>query len=1405
MKTNAIKNRGKITYDKLFKILKIKVNPKKGAWSICIKPKKLIHANEIDEIESKFKTLYSLKEVKLVIETITDETFRRSWSQILKTLYKENPGFKGFLNGSSASYQNNYVTITLPSQNSLAFLKDKNFINIFIDMMIKNYNMEVRLNLLYDNKEDENQEYIENLFIEEKQMVNDALKDCNNNKNNNSDNIIMGKYISEEKVMPIEAINSESGTVTVEGTVFFSEIKELNNGNKILSFYITDYNDSLNCKLFIKVDKNPVRITERIEEGICIRLKGNIQFDTYLNDIVLYPNSIIQIPKKIRIDTSEDKRIELHTHTNMSSMDGITPASKLIKRAKEWGHKAIAITDHGVVQAFPEAYEASKKYGIKVIYGVEGYLIDDEIPIVYNSKDYVFDDEFVVFDIETTGLSNINDNITEIGAVLIKNREVVDRYNSLINPETVIPPKIVKLTGITNEMVRGAKTAKEVLPEFLTFIGGRPLVAHNASFDMGFIKNKSAKLGYKIKNAVIDTLELSRNLLTIKKHKLNNLCEYFNINLINHHRAQDDAEATAHVFIELIKILEKKNVTNVSSINSIVRKSNGKFAESHHIIIITENQRGLYNLYKLISASHLEHFYKRPRIPRSLLEKYKEGLIIGSACQAGEIFKYIKDEAEEDYLLQKAKLYDYFEIQPLGNNQFLIDNGVLDKNKLIEINKKIISLAKRLNKPVVATGDVHFIEPTDEVYRRILMAGQGYSDADDQAPLFFRTTEEMLKEFDYLDEQTAKEAVIYNPAIIADRIENIIPIPEETFPPKIEGADEQIHEMTLNNAHRIYGEKLPPIVKDRLDKELNSIINNGYGVMYLIAHKLVAKSMQDGYLVGSRGSVGSSFVATMCNITEVNPLPPHYICPECKYSLFYTDNSVGSGADLPDMICPKCGVQLIKEGHDIPFEVFLGLEGNKEPDIDLNFAGEYQNEAHKYTEEIFGEGHVFRAGTIGTLQDKTAFGFVKKYYEERDKKLNQAEIKRLIAGCTGIKRTTGQHPGGIMIIPSDHNIHEFTPIQRPADDTNSTVITTHFDYQSISGRLLKLDILGHDVPTIIRMLEDLTGFNAKNIQFDDKTTMNLFTSTDTLGIDLESIDCKTGTLGIPEFGTKFVRQMLTDTKPTTFAELVRISGLSHGTDVWLNNAQNLIAKGTATLKDVISTRDDIMLNMIYMGLEPKTAFQIAENVRKGNGISEEFEKAMKEKNVPDWYIDSCKIIKYLFPKAHATAYVMMSYRIAYYKIHYPEAFYATYFTVRVEDFDIDLFKEDNKQLKRKWNELNKKGNNATAKEKNLNTVLEVVYEMNCRNIKLLPVDLYNSATNKFIVTKSGILPPLRSLQGVGTNAAISIEKERSIKPFISVEDLRERTKISKNVVEILRNHGCIDGLPEENQLSLFNI
>lgn len=854
----------------------------------------------------------------------------------------------------------------------------------------------------------------------------------------------------------------------------------------------------------------------------------------------------------------------------------------------------------------------------------------------------------------------------------------------------------------------------------------------------------------------------------------------------------------------MFKLLEQKGIYNVADINNIRKKSlNYKSLESYHIIILVKNNMGLKNLYKLISLSHIDYFYKKPRILRSVLQNHREGLIIGSACEAGEIFRAILNNVDEGILIQNAKLYDYFEVQPLGNNQFLIDNGKLNRQELIEINKRIIALGKRLNKPIVATGDVHFINPTDEVFRRILMAGQGYSDADDQAPLYYKTTDEMLNEFKYLENELSYEIVVNNTIKIANEIEDIIPIPEGTFPPKIEGAEEQIREMTLKKAHAIYGDILPQIVQERLDKELNSIINNGYAVMYLIAQKLVSKSLKDGYLVGSRGSVGSSFVATLCGITEVNPLPPHYICPKCKHSLFYDDSTVGSGADLPDKDCPQCGNEMIKDGHDIPFEIFLGFEGDKEPDIDLNFAGEYQPEAHKYTEEIFGKGYVFRAGTIGTIAEKTAYGFVRKYYDEKNKKLNNAEIKRLIDGCTGIKRTTGQHPGGVMIVPSNKEIYEFTPIQRPADDASSSVITTHFDYHSISGRLLKLDILGHDVPTIIRMLEDITGFSAQKIKFDDKKTMSLFTSTEALGVCLEDIDCKTGTLGIPEFGTKFVRQMLMDTKPTTFAELVRISGLSHGTDVWLNNAQDIIRKGTATLKEVISTRDDIMLYLIFKGLKPKTAFKIAESVRKGRGLAPEYEEAMRGKDVPEWYIDSCKIIKYLFPKAHATAYVMMSFRIAYYKVYYPEAFYAAYFSVRVLDFDADLFINDIDFIKARWIEFDKKGNNATAKEKNLVTIMEVVYEMYCRKIKLLPVDLYKSAADKFIVTKDGILSPLRSLQGLGLNAAMSIIRERSKGPFISIEDLRERTKISKTVIEIMKNHGCLEGLPENNQISLF--
>lgn len=1400
----------KVIFDKI-NVIKVIVYPKKKQWDIYFNYKELLNIGEIHDMGKEFKDLYNLNSVNLLYEAPIDnkellKIIKSSWEQILAIILLENPGLIGFLNNSLIKYENNNLVIVLNSKNDVDFLKDKNIDIILRKTLTKHYNVNIEGKIVFSHNQDSSDEFDESLLSEERQIIKNALKSAEKAKNSkqskNNSCVIFGKDLNEKITVSLDDIDEESGLVVVEGDIFYLDFKELNNGNKIISFYITDYNNSLNCKLFLKPTAAS-KIEKGLVEGIRVKVKGNVQLDSYTKDIVLYPKSIIKILKEERNDNAKEKRVELHAHTNMSAMDGITSATELIKRAKEWGHKAIAITDHGVVQAFPEAYEASLKYGIKVIYGVEGYLANDEVPIIYNSREYTFDEEFVVFDIETTGLSSIKDSITEIGAVIIKNRQIVSKYSTLVNPETPIPKKIVKLTGITDDMVSKERTIKEVLPEFLAFIGKRPVVAHNANFDWGFIKNKSENLGFSVKNTVIDTLELSRNILSIKKHKLNNICDYFNIRLLNHHRALNDAMATAKIFIEMLKLLEEKEIYNVSEINKIIKKADNKYLKTYHVIILVKNAKGLLNLYKLISLSHIEHFYKKPRILRSLLEEHKEGLIVGSACEAGEIFRLILNNSDENTLLKSAKLYDYFEIQPLGNNQFLINNETLTQDLLIEINKKIIALANKMNKPVVATGDVHFLEPVDEVYRRILMAGQGYSDADSQAPLYFKTTDEMLSEFNYLDKDLAYSIVIDNTIEMADAIEDIVPIPLGTFPPKIDGAEEQIKKIVLNRAHSIYGDSLPSIVSERLDKELGSIINNGYAVMYLIAHKLVTKSLNDGYYVGSRGSVGSSFVATMCNITEVNPLPPHYICPNCKYSDFYLNSCVGSGFDLNEKKCPNCETKLIKDGHDIPFEVFLGLEGNKEPDIDLNFAGEYQAEAHKYTEEIFGKDHVFRAGTIGTLQEKTSYGFVKKYYEKKNKNINQAEIKRLIEGCKGVKRTTGQHPGGIMIIPSGYNIYEFTPIQKPADDLCSSVITTHFDYRSISGRLLKLDILGHDVPTIIRMLEDITKYSASRIKFDNKTIMSLFTSTKALNVELNDIECCTGTLGIPEFGTRFVRQMLIDTNPTTFGELVRISGLSHGTDVWLNNAQDLIKKEIATLKEVISTRDDIMLYMIQKGLSPKTAFEIAESVRKGNGLSEKFEKKMKENNVPNWYIDSCKIIKYLFPKAHATAYVMMSFRIAYYKVYYPEAFYATYFTVRIDDFDSDLFIKGKGYLKNKWTELNNKGNNATAKEKGLLTVLEVVYEMYLRGIKLLAVDLYKSAADKFIVTEKGILPPLMSIQGLGVNAAFNIVKERKKCPFISIEDLKNRTKLSKTVVETLKNHKCFEELPESNQLSLF--
>ncbi len=1253
----------------------------------------------------------------------------------------------------------------------------------------------------YILKKEEETDHLLDRIIEYKEVKEESSSNEEGVKEES--NIIHGKE-NKDLIEKIENVNPEIGRISVEGEAFDVDVRELKGGRTLLTISITDYTSSIKCKLFLR-ENNKDGVIDRIKKGSYIKIRGNIMFDNYAQELILNISDIEKAKKKVRMDKKEEKRVELHLHTQMSAMDAVTSCSKLIERAAAWGHKAIGITDHGVVQGFPEAMEAGKKYGIKVIYGVEGYLINDTKPIIKKPNKLPLEQTFVIFDIETTGFSNKNDRITEIGAVKIENFEIVDRFSALVNPEMEIPYKIQELTGITNEMVKKEPTIKDILPRFLEFVGDAYLVAHNAEFDMGFIKENAQRLSLSFHNGSIDTIALAKVLLPrLKRYKLNIVAKELNVSLENHHRAVDDAQATAEIYIKFLQMLREKGVNTLDEVNTTFKESDYKKIRTNHITILVKNYTGLKNLYKIISKSHINYFYKNPRIPKSILNQYREGLIIGSACENGEVYQGILKNVDEESIQEILSLYDYLEIMPIDNNKFMIEKGIVkDENELKDINKKIVELGKKYNKLVVATGDVHFLEPHDEIFRKILKHSQGFSDANETVPLYFKTTDEMLKEFSYLGEKVAKEVVIYNTNKIADEVENLKPIPDETYPPVIEGSEEDLRNMCYEKAQRMYGTPLPEVVQNRLDRELNSIISNGYAVMYIIAQKLVTKSIKDGYLVGSRGSVGSSIAATMSDITEVNPLPAHYRCEKCLYSEFFETGSYTSGADLPDKDCPNCNIPLIKDGHDIPFEVFLGFEGDKEPDIDLNFAGEYQANAHKYTEVLFGEGYVYRAGTIGTIADKTAYGFAKKYLEENNIHTTSAELNRLSGGCTGIKRTSGQHPGGVMVVPHYKEIYDFSPIQYPANDSSSGVITTHFDYHSISGRILKLDILGHDVPTIIRMLEDITGMDATKILLDDKETMSIFTSTQALGVTPEEINCPIGSLGIPEFGTKFVRQMLLDTNPTTFGELVRISGLSHGTDVWLNNAQDLVRNGIVTLKDVISTRDDIMNYLIFKGLKPKTSFKIMENVRKGKGLTPEHIEAMKENKVPQWYIDSCQKIKYMFPKAHAVAYVMMSVRIAYFKVHYPIAFYATYFTIKAEDFDADLVVKGKNAILEKIKEIEKMGNNTTAKEKNLLTVLEVVLEMFARGIEVLKVDLYHSDAKKFKILEGKLLPPLISLQGLGENAAINMAKEREYDEFLSMEDLRTRTKISKTVIETLKSHGCLGNMPETNQLSLL--
>ena len=1372
-----------------------------------------IKIDKLKEIlQTQFKDHNIIIKIRYKDYQFTEDFIDKYWINILYYIEKEIPSSSSWVKELDYELDINSI-ILFPTNNIIKYALENNDIETKIPKKIKD-EFNILINVIIDGSKisDNGDEILELSLIEEKEISQNIL-DSNQHSTQKkkiynskpSKDYVFGEKIFEES-MKIKDITTDTSIAIIEGEIFQLETRDIRGNRKLVTFNISDHTDSITIKVFLR-EKQFEEFGINVKEGLYVKVKGDIVYDTYSNYLVLMLKSLNILEKEERMDNYPEKRVELHLHTQMSSLDGISDFKEIARRANKWGHKSISITDHGVVQGFPDAMDIGKELGMKIIYGVEGYLINDEKSIVINYDKNKKYNKYVVFDIETTGLSPTKDMITEIGAIKIENGVIIDEYNQLINPERPIPEKITEITGITDNMVQDKPTIKEVLPDFIMFIEDSVLVAHNASFDTGFLREQFSRNGKTLDNPILDTLGLTRTLFpSLKSHKLNIIAKHLNVSLVNHHRAVDDAKATAEIFLKCMTILDENNVFNFDQINNLTVKKDISKEESYHVIILAKNYQGLKNLYKLISESHINYFYRKPRIPKSLLNKYREGLLIGSACEAGELYRAILRNRDYSEIKSIVNFYDYLEIQPLGNNMHLIRNGIVeDLEDLENINRKIVELGDKFHKLVVATGDVHFLEPEDEIYRKIIMTGQGYKDAEFQPPLYFKTTEEMLEEFKYLGDEKAKEVVIENTNIISNMIEDIIPIPDGTYPPIIDGSDEELKKITYNKALEIYGNPLPSIVKERLDRELNSIIKNGYAVMYIIAQKLVWKSVEDGYLVGSRGSVGSSFVATMSGITEVNPLPPHYVCPKCKHSEFFEDGSIGSGIDLPEKKCPKCGSDFNKDGHDIPFEVFLGFEGDKEPDIDLNFAGEYQARAHKYTEELFGEGYVFRAGTIGTIADKTAYGFVKKYHEHNGLNVHPAEINRLVKGCTGIKRTSGQHPGGVMIVPRHKEIYDFTPIQYPADDKKSGVITTHFDYNAISGRILKLDILGHDVPSIIRMLEDITGVNPSEIPLDDKETMKIFTGVEPLNIKDEDIKLEIGTLGIPEFGTKFVRQMLIDTRPTTFAELVRISGLSHGTDVWLNNAQNLVKNGTASLSEVISTRDDIMLYLIYSGLDKKRSFKIMEKVRKGRGLSEEDEEYMRSFNIPEWYIDSCKKIKYMFPKAHAAAYVMMSYRIAYFKVHYPEAFYATYFTTKAQDFDAHLVLKGKNTVNQKIKELEALSNNATAKEKNLLTVLEVVQEMYARGFNFEKVDLYKSHSDKFLIGENGIIPPLRSLDGVGDTAAKKIVEERNIAEFLSIEDLVSRTRISKTVVEALDEHGCLHNLPESNQISLFNI
>ena len=1368
--------------------------------------------------------------------------------QLYAAVRRDIPSINGTLNNAEVRFENNTLTINLLNGGK-TLLDSKGFDKALIKLVSEEFNLYISVNYTGTFEVEENSEEYKAAIQDAQEKINrenlqkaaefyqEEIETAEKREEKHAENTTVeievreGKFATPQiiqssirplygrsirgKMIPISSISGDSGRIVVWGDVFDIEKKVTKSGDKnIFTIDITDYTGSTTAKVFNSIKESAV--IDNIKKGDTIVVQGDVEYDKYAGELVVNARSIGTAQKVKVVDNAEKKRVELHMHTNMSQMDAVTSAGDLVNRAYQWGHKAVAITDHGVAQAFPDAMKAADKINkdeekIKIIYGVEAYFMDDLVESVKGDADTGFDGTFICFDIETTGLSAARDKITEIGAVKVENGVITDTFSTFANPEMPIPQKITQLTGITDDMVKDAPSQSEAVGAFLEFAGDNVLVAHNAPFDTSFIAKACEDMGREYNYTSIDTVAISRAILTdIKNCKLDTVAKFLRLGDFNHHRATDDAEMLARIFINLCqRLTDDYGITKTNDINTKIAGGDFKKLPTYHQIILVKNKTGLKNLYRLISYSHLNYFYKKPRIPKSELVKYREGLIIGSACCAGQLYMAILEGKPWGELKQIASFYDYLEIQPAGNNSFMIRDGRFNSvDELHEIDRTIIKLAKELGKPVCATCDVHFMDPTDSEFRKILMAGQGFKDAEQQAPLYFRTTAEMLKEFEWLGKDKAYEYVVENPNKIADMCEYIRPIPKGTFPPNIEGAQEQLIDITWKRAKEKYGDPLPEIVKARLDKELNSITTYGFSVLYMTAQKLVADSEAHGYLVGSRGSVGSSFVATMSGISEVNPLCPHYVCPNCKHSEFITDGSYGSGFDMPPKNCPECGTLMDQDGHEIPFETFLGFKGDKVPDIDLNFSGEYQSKSHRYTEELFGKNNVFKAGTISTVAEKTALGFVKKFAQERGLVMHKAEEKRLAIGCTGVKRTTGQHPGGMVVVPRTNDVYDFCPVQHPANDVNSDNITTHFDFHSIHDTITKLDELGHDVPTIYHYLELYTGIPVMKVSMSDPEVMSLFTSPKALGVTEEDIDSKTGTFSLPECGTAFVRGMLIEAQPKTFTDLLQIAGLSHGTDVWLGNAQELIHNGTCTISEVIGTRDSIMTYLMHKGLEPGMAFKIMEIVRKGNAtklLTEEHFKAMREHNVPEWYIDSCMKIKYMFPKAHAAAYMIATLRLGWYKVHKAVEYYAAYFTVRSENLDGAIAMQGHQAVRDKMNNIKQKQSvhEATAKDEAEFQTLQIVNEMMARKIEFLPVDIYKSEAKMFKVEDGKIRLPFSSLPGVGGAAADSLAETGKHTEYLSIEDMQIKTKVTKAVIETLKDVGVLKDLPESSQMSLF--